>query len=103
MVSVAPISTAGSGWYARQCLLNVRTPMARVRLLSCGCRGGQEAPMAPEYKVAQLTPEEGPWLTQVQRMLDDHARDGWHLVTAFQYQGAAPQPGDTMVQSLSHV
>jgi hypothetical protein len=59
--------------------------------------------MAPEYKITQVIPDDNPWLAQVQRTLDDHARDGWHLVTAFQYLGAAPQPGDPMIQSMSHV
>jgi len=56
-----------------------------------------------QYKVMQLVPDERPWLDQVQQLLSDQARAGWELVTAFQYQGAAPQRADPMVQSLSHV
>jgi len=39
----------------------------------------------------------------VQQLLSEQAREGWELVTAFQYQGAAPQRDDPIVQSLSHV
>ena len=56
-----------------------------------------------QYKVMQLTPDERPWLDQVQNLLSEQARAGWELVTAFQYQGAAPQRADPHVQSLSHV
>jgi hypothetical protein len=56
-----------------------------------------------QYKAMQLVPDERPWLDQVQYLLSEQAREGWELVTAFQYQGAAPQRADPMVQSLSHV
>jgi len=56
-----------------------------------------------QYKVTQLIPDERPWLDQVQHLLNEQAREGWELVTAFQYQGAAPQRDDPIVQSLSHV
>jgi hypothetical protein len=56
-----------------------------------------------QYKVTQLIPDERPWLDQMQQLLDEQAREGWELVTAFQYQGAAPQRADPIVQSLSHV
>ena len=56
-----------------------------------------------QYKVMQLIPDERPWLDAVQQLLEDQARAGWELVSAFQYQGAAPQRGDPTVQSLSHV
>jgi len=59
--------------------------------------------MAMQYKVLQLIPDDRPWLDQVQELLNEHARVGWELVSAFQYQGAAPQRADPMVQSLSHV
>jgi len=60
-------------------------------------------PRAIQYKVMQLIPDARPWLDQVQQLLTEHASEGWELVTAFQYQGAAPQRGDPMIQSLSHV
>jgi hypothetical protein len=56
-----------------------------------------------QYKVMQLIPDERPWLDQVQQLLQEQAGEGWELVTAFQYQGAAPQRTDPIVQSLSHV
>ena len=59
--------------------------------------------MATQYKVMQLIPDARPWLDQVQQLLTEHACEGWELVTAFQYQGAAPQRADPMIQSLSHV
>ena len=59
--------------------------------------------MATQYKVMQLIPDDRPWLDQVQELLNAQAREGWELVSAFQYQGAAPQRDDPMVQSLSHV
>ena len=56
-----------------------------------------------QYKVMQLIPDQRPWLDQVQALLSEQARAGWELVTAFQYQGAAPQRADPQIQSLSHV
>jgi hypothetical protein len=55
-----------------------------------------------QYKVAQLTPDDRPYLEQVQHLLDTHARDGWELVTAFHDEGAPGQAVDQMVQSLSN-
>jgi len=51
----------------------------------------------------QLIPDDRPWLDHVQQLRNEHAQEGWELVTAFQYQGAAPQRADPIVQSLSHV
>jgi hypothetical protein len=59
--------------------------------------------METQYKVMQLIPDDRPWLDQVQALLNEQAHAGWELVSAFQYQGAAPQRGDPTVQSLSHV
>jgi hypothetical protein len=59
--------------------------------------------METQYKVMQLVPSDRPWLDQVQELLNEQAHEGWELVSAFQYQGAAPQRADPMVQSLSHV
>ena len=56
-----------------------------------------------QYKVLQVIPDERPWLDHVQQLISEQAGEGWELVTAFQYQGAAPQRADPMVQSLSHV
>jgi hypothetical protein len=56
-----------------------------------------------EYKVIQLIPDDRPWLDQVQQLLREQADEGWELVTAFQYQGAAPQRADPIVQSMAHV
>ena len=56
-----------------------------------------------QYKVAQLTPDERPYLAQVQHLLDGHARDGWELVTAFPHEGAQEQAVDQMTQSLSRL
>lgn len=55
------------------------------------------------YKVAQLTPDDRPRLEQVQSLLDEHAREGWELVTAFQSEGTVGQQVDQMVQSLSNM
>ena len=56
-----------------------------------------------QYKVIQVIPDERPWLDLVQQLLSEQAGEGWELVTAFQYQGAAPQRADPIVQSLPHV
>ena len=56
-----------------------------------------------QYKVAQLTPNDSPYLERVQQLLETHARDGWELVTAFQGDGAGGQAVDQMVQSLSNM
>ena len=55
------------------------------------------------YKVAQLTPDDRPCLEQVQHLLDEHAREGWELVTAFPFAGAGGQAVDQMIQSLSNM
>ena len=55
-----------------------------------------------QYKVAQLTPDDRPSLDQVQHLLDEHAREGWKLVTALQCEGAVEQPVDQMTRSLSN-
>src|SRR4029434_3482610 len=54
------------------------------------------------YKVAQLTPEDRPCLEQVQHLLDEHAQEGWELVTALQFEGAIGQPVDQMIPSFSN-
>ena len=57
------------------------------------------------YKVAQLTPNDRPCLDNVlhlQHLLDEHAQEGWELVTALQFEGAIGQPVDQMIQSLSN-
>jgi hypothetical protein len=55
-----------------------------------------------QYKVAQLTPDECPSLEYVQHLLDAHAQEGWELVTALQFDGAAEQPVDQMIRSFSN-
>jgi len=56
-----------------------------------------------QYKVAQLTPDDRPCLEQVQYLLDEHAREGWELVTALQFEGAVEQPADQTIRSLSNM
>src|SRR5712692_2744436 len=56
-----------------------------------------------QYKIARLTPDDRPCLDHVQHLLDEHAREGWELVTAFQFEGAVAQPVDQMIQSLSNM
>jgi hypothetical protein len=56
-----------------------------------------------QYKVAQLTPDDHPCLDRVQHLLDAHAREGWELVTALQFDGAGGQSVDQMIQSLSNM
>jgi hypothetical protein len=55
-----------------------------------------------QYKVAQLTPDDRPSLEHVQHLLDEHAQDGWELVTALQFAGAGGRPVDQMIRSLSN-
>jgi len=57
---------------------------------------------ASQYKVAQLTPDDRPLLDQVQRLLDEQAREGWELVTALQFDGAIGEPIDQTIRSLSN-
>ena len=52
-----------------------------------------------QYKIARLTPDDRPCLDHVQHLLDEHAREGWELVTAFQFEGAVAQPVDQMIQA----
>ena len=54
------------------------------------------------YKVAQLTSEDCPCLEHVQHLLDEHAREGWELVTALQFEGAIGPPVDQMIHSFSN-
>jgi hypothetical protein len=55
-----------------------------------------------QYKVAQLTPGDYASLNHVQQLLDDHAQDGWELVTALSCAGMGGRPGDQMIRSLSN-
>jgi hypothetical protein len=55
-----------------------------------------------QYKVAQLTPANCSSLEEVQNLLDEHAQEGWELVTALQFEGAAGQSVDQMIRSLSN-
>ena len=55
-----------------------------------------------QYKVAQLTPDDCPSLDRVQHLLDEHAREGWELVTALQFEEAVGQQVDQMIHSLSN-
>ena len=55
-----------------------------------------------QYKVAQLTPDDHPCLDQVQHLLDEHAQEGWELVTAFPFEGAVGRSVDQMIRSLSN-
>ena len=55
-----------------------------------------------QYKVAQLTPDDRPSLDQVQHLLDEHAQEGWELVTALQFEGAVGQQVDQMIRSFSN-
>ena len=47
--------------------------------------------MDTQYKVMQLIADERPWLDHVHQVLQEHAREGWELVTAFPYEGAGPR------------
>ena len=55
-----------------------------------------------QYKVAQLTPDDRPSLEHIQHLLDEHAQDGWELVTALQFAGAGGRPVDQMIRSFSN-
>jgi len=72
--------------------------------MPCAYRHGRMTPMiaVSQYKVAQLTPDNCPCLEQVQHLLDEHAQEGWELVTALQFEGAVEQPVDQMIRSLSN-
>jgi hypothetical protein len=54
-----------------------------------------------QYKVAQLTPANCSSLEEVQNLLDEHAQEGWELVTALQFEGAG-RSVDQMIRSLSN-
>ena len=58
--------------------------------------------VASHYKIAQLTPDDRPYVEQVQHLLDEHAREGWELVTALQSEGAVGPSDDQMIRSLSN-
>ena len=59
--------------------------------------------MVSHYTVAKLTPDDRPWLVQVQHLLNEYAQQGWELVTACQFEGEGPQPEDQTIRSLSNV
>jgi hypothetical protein len=59
--------------------------------------------MVSQYHSVLLTPDERPWLEQVQQLLEDQARAGWELVTAFPAEGVAPKLADQTIRSLSNV
>jgi hypothetical protein len=51
----------------------------------------------------QHTPNGYPWREHVQHLLDEHAHDGWELVTTIQTEGESLRSVDPMIRSLSHV
>jgi hypothetical protein len=59
--------------------------------------------MASEYKITQVIPDDGPWLAQVHGCSMITRATAGISPRPFQYQGAAPQPGDPMIQSMSNV
>src|SRR5262245_3662317 len=61
------------------------------------------ATMTSQYAVVELTPNGHPWREQVQHLLNEHACEGWELVTTIQAEGVTPRPVDQMIRSLSYV
>jgi hypothetical protein len=57
-----------------------------------------------QYKIAQLAPVDAdrPYLDRVQSLLNEHAQEGWELVTALQCEDAVREPVDQMSRSLSN-
>jgi Domain of unknown function (DUF4177) len=47
------------------------------------------------YKVMELNPDEQVWTPAVENVLNEHARVGWKLVTAFERTHEAQQVGST--------
>jgi hypothetical protein len=50
------------------------------------------------YKVIDMNPDPGEatWTAQVEDVLNEQAREGWELVTAFQREHEAQQVGSTV-------
>jgi hypothetical protein len=55
------------------------------------------------YKVMDLNPDEPTWTVHMEDLLNQQAREGWELVTAFQRQHEAQQVGSTTVHVPSLV
>jgi hypothetical protein len=52
----------------------------------------------PRYKVIDVSPdpEELTWTAQIEGVINQQAREGWELVTAFQREHEALQAGSTV-------
>ena len=49
------------------------------------------------YKVLDVSPDESTWTVQMEDVINQQAREGWELVSAFQRQHEAQQVGSTTV------
>ena len=49
------------------------------------------------YKVVDLSPRDETWSSYVEDVLNQHAQEGWELVTGFQRTHEATQVGSTTV------
>jgi hypothetical protein len=49
------------------------------------------------YKVVDLSPRDEAWSSYVEDVLNQHAQEGWDLVTGFQRAHEATQVGSTTV------
>lgn len=55
------------------------------------------------YKVVDLSPREEAWSSHLEQVLNQHAQEGWELVTGFQRAHEATQVGSTTVHVPSLV
>ena len=55
------------------------------------------------YKVVDLDSHDEPWSPYLEKVLNQHAQDGWELVSAFQRSHEATQVGSTTVHIPSLV
>jgi Domain of unknown function (DUF4177) len=55
------------------------------------------------YKVVDLSPRDEAWSSYLENVLNQHAQEGWELVTGFQRAHEATQVGSTTVHIPSLV
>jgi Domain of unknown function (DUF4177) len=55
------------------------------------------------YKVVDLSPRDEGWSSYLEHVLNQHAQEGWELVTGFQRAHEATQVGSTTVHVPSLV
>jgi hypothetical protein len=78
--------------------LNLATTTTHIRSRQRHLVEEKTMAIDPRYKIIDVNPDpdEGVWTTHMEDVINEHAREGWELVTAFQREHEALQVGSTV-------